>query len=80
VLVGLWSVEQADLLAPYVDRYLAEAPTWAARGQAFAQVVGQRFPALALTTEQVAALETALEGDLPAVLRRQWDDRLDDLR
>ncbi len=40
---GLWQAEQADLVAAYVDRYLAEAPTWAARGQAFAHVVGRAF-------------------------------------
>ncbi|GCD91363.1 aminopeptidase [Nocardioides sp. LS1] len=76
---GLWSPGQADLLAPYVDRYLDEAPTWAARGQAFAQVVGRAFPALLLTEQQTDRLRTALEDDLPTVLRRQWEDRLDDL-
>ncbi|HEU4811580.1 MAG TPA: aminopeptidase N [Nocardioides sp.] len=76
---GLWQAEQADLVAPYVDRYLAEAPTWAARGQAFAQVVGRAFPALGLTDAQVARFRAALDGDLPTVLRRQWEDRYDDL-
>ncbi|MGZ4447113.1 MAG: aminopeptidase N [Nocardioides sp.] len=79
VMEGLWSAEQADLVAPYVDRYLAEAPAWAARGQAFAQVVGRCFPALVLTGEQTDRLREALAGDLPTVLRRQWEDRLDDL-
>ncbi|CAI9398838.1 aminopeptidase N [Nocardioides sp. T2.26MG-1] len=76
---GLWSAEQAGLLAPYVDRYLREAPGWAGRGQAFAQVVGRARPALALDAAQVAALEQALKGDLPTVLRRQWEDWRDDL-
>lgn len=76
---GLWSVEQADLLAPYVERYLREAPEWARRGQAFAQVVGRARPALALDAGQVAALDEALTGDLPTVLRRQWEDWRDDV-
>ncbi len=79
LLGGLWSAEQTGLLAPYVDRYLREAPAWARRGQAFAQVVGRARPALALDADQVAALEQALRGDLPTVLRRQWEDWLDDL-
>lgn len=80
LLDGLWSTEQAELLAPYVDRYLREAPDWARRGQAFALVVGRHRPALALHPAQVAALDRALAGDLPTVLRRQWADWRDDLR
>ncbi|UGB43987.1 ERAP1-like C-terminal domain-containing protein [Nocardioides sp. cx-173] len=77
---GLWSPEQADLLTPYVTAYWAVSPGIAERrGQAFSQVVHRAFPALALTTQQVAELETALAGDLPTVLRRGWEDRLDDL-
>ncbi|KQW48847.1 aminopeptidase [Nocardioides sp. Root1257] len=77
---GLWSAEQADLVAPYVERYLAEAPGWAARGQAFAQVVGRARPTFLLTDAQVALLDGAVAGDLPTVLRRQWEDWLDDVR
>ncbi len=80
ISAGLWSPEQADLLAPYVAAYLTEAPRLARRGQAFAQEVHRAFPAIALTSEQVALLEQALDGDLPTVLRRGWEDRLDDLR
>jgi aminopeptidase N len=78
-LAGLWSPEQADLVAPYVGRYLLEAPAWAARGQAFALAVGRARPALSPTVEQHALLERALAGDLPTVLRRQWEDWRDDL-
>ncbi len=77
---GLWSAEHPDLVAPYVAAYLTEAPRLARRGQAFAQEVHRAFPALALSAEQVVLLEQALEGDLPTVLRRGWEDRLDDLR
>ncbi len=77
---GLWSVEQADLLAPYVERYLREAPGIAERrGQAFSQVVGHAFPALPLDDGQVAMLREALAGDVPTVLKRLWQDRYDDL-
>jgi aminopeptidase N len=79
VMEGLWSPEQADLLAPYVDRYLREAPGWAARGQAFAQVVGSARPTLLLTESQRSHLVSALAGEVPTVLRRKWEDWLDDL-
>ncbi|MEJ7831527.1 MAG: aminopeptidase N [Nocardioides sp.] len=77
---GLWSLEQADLVAPYVGHYFIEGPRLAERGQAFAQEVARAFPLVALTPVQVAALEAALERELPSVLRRGWEDRLDDLR
>lgn len=79
VMAGLWSAEQADLLAPYVEGYLREAPRWARRGQAFAQVVGRSRPALMLTDAQRSLLERTLAGELPTVLRRQWEDWWDDL-
>jgi aminopeptidase N len=79
LMTGLWSPEQAALLAPYVERYLHQAPRWAARGQAFAQLVGEHRPVLALTQAQVGLLDEALSGDLPTVLRRQWEDWRDDL-
>ena len=80
LMAGLWSVEQGDLLAPYVTAYLAEAPGLARRrGQAFSQAVGRAFPALPLTPAQVGELEAALAGDVPTVLRRAWEDRVDDL-
>jgi aminopeptidase N len=79
LMTGLWSIEQPDLLAPYVERYLREAPAWAARGQAFALVVGQARPALALDGDQVTLLDQVLADELPTVLRRQWEDWRDDL-
>ncbi len=79
VLGGLWSAEQAELVAPYVERYLREAPTWSARGSGFAQVVGQARPALLLTDAQRSLLHEQLAGELPTVLRRQWSDWSDDL-
>ena len=78
---GFWDPEQVELVHPYVGRYLAEAPAVArARGQAFSQLVGKAFPHIPLGPPDVAALEAALAGDVPTVLRREWEDRLDDLR
>jgi aminopeptidase N len=79
VLGGLWSPEQAGLVAPYVDRYLREAPGWSERGAGFAQVVGQARPALPLTAAQRELLHEQLAGDVPTVLRRSWSDWADDL-
>jgi aminopeptidase N len=78
---GLWDPERVDLVAPYVDRYLAESPRLAvARGSAFAELIGKHgFPTVPFTDAQVSALRTALEGDLPTILRRGWEDALDDL-
>ena len=61
-------------------RYLTECPAVAERrGQAFCGVVGDAFPQVALDDEQLALLRTALEGELPTVLRRDWEDKYDDL-
>jgi aminopeptidase N len=80
ICAGLWHPEQTELLGPYVEAYVAEGPRLARRGQAFAQEVHRAFPAVALSTDQVALFERALAGDLPSVLRRGWEDHLDDLR
>ena len=78
---GFWQPEQTALLHPYVGPYLAAAPELArSRGQAFSALVGRAFPAVPLLPEHVDALEAALAGDVPTVLRRDWDDKLDDLR
>ncbi len=80
VCSGLWSLEQPELVAPFVAAYFKEAPRLAARGQAFAQEVHRAFPAVALSAEQLKLFESALTRDLPSVLRRGWEDRWDDLR
>ena len=41
-------------------------------------MVGWGFPRLALDAEQVATFERALRGDVPTLLRRAWEDELDD--
>ncbi|MBZ5739709.1 aminopeptidase N [Nocardioides mangrovi] len=78
-LGGLWVAGQAELLAPYVERYLREGARWAARGQAFAQQVGHARPTIELTDGQVALLDEVLAGEVPTVLRRAWEDWRDDL-
>ncbi len=80
VATGLWTPEQADLVAPYVDRYLAEAPTWAARrGQGFSQEISNYFPRHAVSEHTRDDLRAVLAGELPSLLARYWNDRLDDL-
>lgn len=75
---GLWSLAQRDLVAPYVAAYVALAPALARRGSAFAAAVGQAFPAFPLTAAELELVRAALPGDVPAVLRRYWEDELDD--
>jgi aminopeptidase N len=75
---GLWPAEQAELVGAYLPRYLGAGPRWAARGPAFSQVVGMGFPAFHLDDAQLDLLRDALAGELPTVLRRQWQDVLDD--
>jgi aminopeptidase N len=81
---GLWGLDQAALLDEWVERYLAESPALAAvRGPAFAQEIGRAFPMVARPLGELRSLRdrlaAALDGDLPTVLRRSWNDRLDDL-
>ena len=75
---GLWSLSQRELVAPYVAAYVAVAPSLARRGSAFAAAVGRAFPAFPLTAEELELVREALRGDVPAVLRRHWEDELDD--
>jgi aminopeptidase N len=78
---GFWDVEQTELVAPYVARYWTEAPRLgAARGPSFCARLGNAFPWVPLTDEQIGDLETALAGEVPAILRRDWEDALDDLQ
>ncbi len=78
---GLWSPEQAALGAPYVAKYLEASPPQAARrGPGFANVIGSSFPRQWLDEAQLDLLRSALAGEVPTVLRRQWEDELDDTR
>jgi aminopeptidase N len=78
VAAGLWPAEQAGLAAPYLPRYLEAGPRLAARGPAFAHQVGDVFPRFHLDAAQLALVREALTGEVPTVLRRQWEDAVDD--
>ncbi len=54
------------------------APALARRGSAFAAAVGGSFPAFPLTPDELDLVRAALSDDVPAVLRRIWEDELDD--
>jgi aminopeptidase N len=77
---GFWHPEHAALTGPYVERYLTDGLALAhRRGPSFEDMLGRAFPTIPLTDEQVAAVASALEGDVPTVLRRAWEDRYDDV-
>ncbi len=82
---GFWGWEQADLVRPYLSRYVTDGLDLARRsGQAMSDVIGDAFPRLPLSPdvrrELRAAVASALEGgDVPTVLARSWNDALDDL-
>jgi len=78
---GFWNAEQTALVHPYVGPYLTDLLALArTRGQAFSHLVARAFPAVPLLGEHVVDLERALAGEVPTVLRRGWEDSLDDLR
>ncbi|MFN8195859.1 MAG: aminopeptidase N [Nocardioidaceae bacterium] len=79
---GLWDVEQSDLVEPWVRRYAAATVDLARdRGPSFAALAGRAFPRLHLRADQVALFEEQLlRDDVPTVLRRTWEDAVDDCR
>ncbi|GAB3589911.1 aminopeptidase N [Angustibacter peucedani] len=84
VASGFWGWEQAELVAPYVERYVVDAAALGrASGQAMGRVIGAAFPWLPLPDDARRALRRAvaeaLAGDVPTVLARSWNDSLDDL-
>jgi aminopeptidase N len=81
---GMWGWDQATLVEPYLERYLSEGLDLArASGQAMGQLIGRAFPLLPLPVERRRALRdrlaATLEGDVPTVLARAWNDVLDDI-
>ena len=82
---GFWGWEQADLVSPYLTRYVTDGLDLARRsGQGMGDVIGDAFPSLPLSPESRLELRdtvaAALEGDVPTVLARSWNDSLDDLQ
>ena len=81
---GFWGWEQAELVEPYLARYVTDGLALGQRsGQGMGDVIGDAFPSLPLTAESRLALRdtvaAALAGDVPTVLARSWNDALDDL-
>jgi aminopeptidase N len=85
VAAGFWGREQADLVTPYLERYLVDGLELGVRsGQAMGGVIGaDAFPWLPLQPQTRRDLRerlaAALTGDVPTVLAREWNDCLDDL-
>ena len=82
---GFWGWEQAELVEPYLARYVTDGLALGQRsGQGMGDVIGDAFPSLPLTVESRLALRdtvaAALAGDVPTVLARSWNDALDDLQ
>ncbi len=82
LVTGLWTPGQADLCAPYVQRYLDEAPALAERGQAFASDVAFAAPRFPMAMDRLRTLRDDLEAAADrtdnTVLRRGWRDTVDD--
>ncbi len=81
---GFWGWEQAELVEPYLARYVTDGLALGQRsGQGMEDVIGDAFPSLPLTVQSRLALRdtvaAALAGDVPTVLARSWNDALDDL-
>ncbi|MQY20346.1 aminopeptidase N [Nocardia macrotermitis] len=72
IVGGFAPAGQADLLAPYVERYFAEIPAvWERRSSEVAQtVVVGLYPHWAITDEAVAVADKFLADDHPPALRR----------
>jgi aminopeptidase N len=83
--IGFWGWEQAELVRPYLTRYVADGLALARRsGQAMGDVIGDAFPTLPLALDVRRELRDAVAsalatGEVPTVLARSWNDSLDDL-
>ncbi len=82
IVAGLWSAGQEELVEPYLDRYLEEAPRLAERGQAFAGEVADAAPNVPLPLPRFQRfrddLEEAAGRTHNTVLNRGWSDTVDD--
>jgi aminopeptidase N len=82
---GFWGWQQADLVRPYLARYVADGLALAQRsGQAMADSIGDAFPVLPLPADVRRELRDTVDaalatGEVPTVLARAWNDSLDDL-
>jgi aminopeptidase N len=82
LVAGLWTPGQEELCAPYLDRYLEDAPRVAERSSSFAADVARSAPRFPMALERLEGfrdrLETASEHTDNTVLRRGWRDTVDD--
>ena len=85
VASGFWGWQQADLVHPYLARYVTDGLDLARRsGQAMGKVIGAAFPRLPLSPDvrrelRATVADALAAGDVPTVLARSWNDALDDL-
>ncbi len=79
---GLWTPGQEELFAPYLDRYLEDAPRIATRSQSFADAAAFAAPRTPMTLDRFRRfrdeLDTATTDTTNTVLRRGWEDTVDD--
>jgi aminopeptidase N len=82
LIAGLWTAGQDELVAPYLDRYLEDAPRIAGRGQSFAADVAFAAPTMPLALGRLQQFRDGLEAAATVtgntVLKRGWRDRVDD--
>ncbi len=82
IVAGLWSTGQEELVEPYLDRYLEDAPRIAARGQAFAAEVADAAPHIPMALSRFKRFRDELEEAAGRtdnlVLQRGWHDTVDD--
>jgi aminopeptidase N len=82
ICAGFWHPSQAELTAPYVDRYFADiAGTAEIRaGIAVGLAAGRIFPRYAVSATAVAQAESLIGDDaVPPGIRRAVADAADDL-
>ena len=82
IVAGLWSSGQEELVEPYLDRYLEDAPRIARRGQAFAADVADAAPRVPMALPRFERFRDDLEAAAGhtdnTVLQRGWRDTVDD--
>jgi aminopeptidase N len=79
---GLWTPGQEELFTPYLDRYLEDAPHIAERSQSFADAAGFAAPRTPMAIDRFRQfrdeLDAAAADSENTVLRRRWEDTVDD--
>jgi aminopeptidase N len=82
LVAGLWTPGQEELFAPYLDRYLEDAPRIAERSQSFADAAADAAPRTPMGLDRFRRfrddLDVASTGTTNTVLRRGWEDTVDD--